>query len=266
MSPAPHVSPKIRAYGKARIDITRRARDEAEWRRLWKEPSQPYAFKPGPGWAINWVYTVEDYAAEIGFLIDVLGFPVLAFSPSQAQLASPEGGFALTILSAREDLPATPPDSVHLQLSVAALYPTVRELERRGVTFDRQPSPAGEDLAWQSAAFRTPHGIVIELVGEVQPDQAPHEPHPAEGAEQWAEGEPPEQGEAPAQADGSLDEQQQESPPLSLWQRNLVSGSSQSTRSVPAKTAKPGNGNLELTYAALDEDGAVGDDIEEDYP
>ena len=167
MSPAPHVSPRIRAYGKARIDITRRARDEAEWRRLWKEPSQPYAFKPGPGWAINWVYTVEDYAAEIGFLIDVLGFPVLAFSPSQAQLASPEGGFALTVLSAREDSPATPPDSVHLQLSVAALSSTVKELERRGVTFDRQPAPAGEDLAWQSAAFRTPHGIVIELVGEV---------------------------------------------------------------------------------------------------
>ena len=58
-----------------------------------------------------------------------------------------------------------------------------------------------------------------------------------------------------------------ESPPLSLWQRNpAASGSSQTTRSVPAQTAKPGNGNLELTYDVLDEDGAVGDDIEEDYP
>ena len=28
MSPAPHISPRVRAYGKARIDITRRAKDE----------------------------------------------------------------------------------------------------------------------------------------------------------------------------------------------------------------------------------------------
>ena len=158
MSPAPHVSPRIRAYGKARIDITRRARDEAEWRRLWKEPSQPYAFKPGRGWAINWVYTVDDYAAEIGFLIDVLGFPVLAFSPSQAQLASPEGGFALTVLSAREDSLATPPDSVHLQLSVAALSPTVtgaRAARRnlRPATCSRRGGPCLAERRFPHAAW-----------------------------------------------------------------------------------------------------------------
>ncbi len=80
--------------------------DEEEWRRLWKAPSQPYAFTAGEGWKFNLVYTVDDYAAEIGFLIDVLGFQVLAFSPSQAQLASPDGDFALTVLTAGDEGPA----------------------------------------------------------------------------------------------------------------------------------------------------------------
>ena len=99
------------------------------------------------------------------------------------------------------------------------------------------------------------------------PDQAPHEPDQVEQAEQSAQDEPLEGGEAPAPADGSSDEQPQESPPPSLWRRNpAASGLSQTARSAPAKPAKPGNGNLELTYDALDEDGAVGDDIEEDFP
>jgi Glyoxalase/Bleomycin resistance protein/Dioxygenase superfamily len=282
MSPAPHVSPRVRAYGKARIDITRRARDEGEWRRLWKDPSQPYPFKPGQGWTFNLVYTVEDYAAEIGFLIDVLGFPVLAFSPSQAQLASPEGGFALTILSAREDRPGTPPDALCLQLNVEALAQTVRELERRGVIFDQQPAPAGEDPAWQCAAFRTPHGVVIELLSEVPPDQALLEPDQAEeqpasangwGAQQMLADEPATDDQESSQAVEKTGEQPEESqaskPQPSLWHRIPGAvGLKKASASTPVTTSKPGNGNLELTYDTLDEEGVEGDDtdLEDDFP
>jgi catechol 2,3-dioxygenase-like lactoylglutathione lyase family enzyme len=272
MSSAPHVSPRVRAYGKARIDITRRARDEAEWRRLWKEPSQPYPFEPGQGWVFNLVYTVEDYPAEIGFLIDVLGFPVLAFSPSQAQLTNPKGCFALTILSAGEDRPATPPDSLRLQLNVQALSQTVRELERRGVTFDQQPSPDPADSAWQSAAFRTPHGIVIELLGEELPDQADEQPASASTWDKPPQGdEPAEIDEISEQAPDEATEQPEESranqPQPPLWRRIPGAADLQkASRSTPMKTAKPGNGNVELTYDALDEDGVDGDDIEEDFP
>jgi hypothetical protein len=275
MSPAPHVSPRVRAYGKARIDITRRARDEVEWRRLWKDPSQPYPFKPGQGWTFNLVYTVEDYAAEIGFLIDVLGFPVLAFSPSQAQLASPAGGFALTILSARQDRPGTPPDAVCLQLNVEALAQTVKELERRGVAFDQQPAPVGEDPAWQCAAFRTPHGVVIELLSEELPDQAEEQPARANICdEQQMLGDEPaadDQASSPAveKTDELLEESQAGRPQPSLWRRIPGAvGLKKAPASTPVKTAKPGNGNLELTYDTLDEDGVEGDDIglEEDFP
>ncbi len=36
-----HINPRIRAYGKARIDVTRRAKDEIEWQKLWREPVEP---------------------------------------------------------------------------------------------------------------------------------------------------------------------------------------------------------------------------------
>jgi hypothetical protein len=273
MSPAPHINPRVRAYGKARIDITRRARDEDEWRRLWKEPSQPYPFKPGAGWKFNLVYTVEDYAAEIGFFIDVLGFPVLAFSPSQAQLTSPEGSFALTILSAREDSLITPPDALRLQLNVEAILQTVRELERRGVIFDQQPAPIQSGSAWQSASFRTPHGVYIELLSEEPLDNLPAEPalEDDRGAIIETGDKDLFQAEEPAMdlSGEQPEESQANKPQPSLWPRIPGGvGLQKDSRVNPVKTGKSGNGNIELTYDALDGDSVEGDDIdiEEDFP
>ena len=33
-----HVNPKMRAYGKARIEITKHAKDEKDWQENWREP------------------------------------------------------------------------------------------------------------------------------------------------------------------------------------------------------------------------------------
>ena len=286
MSPAPHISPKVRAYGKARIDITRRAQDEDEWRRLWKEPSQPYPFAAGEGWKFNLVYTVEDYAAEIGFFIDVLGFPVLAFSPSRVQLTSPDSGFALTILAVRGDGPSTPPDALRLQVNVEALSQTVRELERRGVAFDQQPAPVQAGSSWQMASFRTPHGVSFDLLSEATVEKTPL------GLEQEVERQWIDQARNEDQArqddlvsvdaqteleredepaGDQIDEKPEASPASesqpSLWPR-FPAGSDRQKSAVgnPVGSGKPGNGNLELTYDPLDDDSAAGDDIEEDFP
>lgn len=287
MRPAPHISPRVRAYGKARIDITRRAKDEDEWRRLWKAPSQPYAFTAGEGWKFNVAYTVDDYAAEIGFLIDVLGFQVLAFSPSQAQITSPEGSFALTVVAAREAGASTPPDALRLQLNVEAILQTVRELERRGVSIDQQPAPVLAGDAWQIASFRTPHGITIELLSESLDDDptaaedkigevasAQIRDHDWAGIDELAsEDEEPEAAADGEQAVETSDEQQQvaqpgESQPV-LWPRLPGGvGRLREPKAAPGQTSTPGNGSLELTYDKLDEDIVEGDDIDvdEEYP
>lgn len=288
MSPAPHISPRVRAYGKARIDITRRAKDEEEWRRLWKAPSQPYAFTMGEGWKFNLVYTVDDFAAEIGFFIDVLGFQVLAFSPSQAQLASADGNFAFTVLTAKDEGSSSPPEALRLQLNVEAIIQTVRELERRGVSIDQQPTPVQAGSTWQIASFRTPHGVTIELLSESRADDASRtsEHKFTEGAsvqrwdddrdridERGAEDEMPEitaGGEQAVDMPGELHEADQPGEAQPTLSPRIPGGVGRLnvSKTNPGQTSKPGNGNIELTYDKLDEDNVEGDDIDidEDFP
>jgi hypothetical protein len=288
MSPAPHISPRVRAYGKARIDITRRAKDEEEWRRLWKAPSQPYPFKADEGWKFNLIYTVADYAAEIGFLIDVLGFQVLAFSPSQAQLTDLDGSFALTILAARDEGSSTPPEALRFQLNVEAISQTVRELERRGVIIDQQPTPIQAGATSQIASFRTPHGATIELLSGSPDDDSPKATEDEIGAgasaqiraddrvkidERATEDELLETTANAKQAVDQFVEQQQEDQPgesqASL--RPHIPGGVGRLKVLkpnPGQSSKPGNGNIELTYDKLDADNVEGDDIDidDEYP
>jgi len=167
-----HVDPRIRAYGKARIDVTRRARDENEWQLLWHEPRFSFPFSWGSGWKHCIQYTVDDFAAEIGFFIDVLGFPVNAFSPSYAQFTSPAGEFFFSIAAALEGEPSTPPTSLRLQFMLHDLPQTIQELERRGITFERKPEP-GEGFP-AVALMQTPNGMIIELWGT--PQEQPSQP------------------------------------------------------------------------------------------
>ena len=89
MSSKYHVNPRIRAYGKARIDVTLRATDEKEWQSMWRNPLNPFPFTWADDWAFCFEYQVDDFPAEVGFFIDILGFEVRAFSPSYAPQCCP---------------------------------------------------------------------------------------------------------------------------------------------------------------------------------
>jgi len=157
------VDPRIRALGKARIDITRRARDEHEWQAQWREPRFSFPFTWEGGWRHCIQYTVDDFAAEVGFFIDVLGFPVNAFSPSYAQFTSPDQAFFFSVAATQAGCQSTPVDSLRIQFLVNDLMGTVEELERRGINFERKPQ-AGEAFP-AIAILRSPHGVAIELWG-----------------------------------------------------------------------------------------------------
>jgi hypothetical protein len=57
------------------------------------------------------------------------------------------------------------------------LTETIQELESRGIVFDRPIST--EPAGWQVASFRTPHGLSIDLVGQIEPAEISRE-SPAE--------------------------------------------------------------------------------------
>lgn len=162
-----HINPRIRAYGKARIDITLRAKDEIEWQKLWREPLNPFPFKFVPGWKFCVEYKVDDFAAEVGFFIDILGFPVIAFSPSYAQFTIPGGDYCISVSSLRETEKSTPPETLRLQFRVEDILETTGMLVQRGIVFEQKPAPVQEGSHQVAGYFRTPHGVCVDLWGEI---------------------------------------------------------------------------------------------------
>lgn len=161
-----HVNPRFRAYGKARLDIASRAQSRDEWEDLWKPPIFEFPFEWGRYWKHCVEYRVDDYAAEVGFFIDVLGFPVNAFDPNYAQFTSPDGEFFIAVVPSTPEHPATPPNALRLQFMIQDLELTASELSNRGVVFEQPPAPLQPGSQLMMAIFRSPHGLVIELWGE----------------------------------------------------------------------------------------------------
>ena len=172
------INPRVRALGKARIDIARRAQSPADWQKLWKPPAHPFPFTWGERWKQCVEYRVDDFAAEVGFFIDILGLTVNALDPDYAMFTSPDGIFFFAVVAAPQDpaaitpefaagVSSTPPDAIRLQFMVADIFATVEELESRGIAFEQQPQPIRPASTLHIATFFTPHGICIDLWGVV---------------------------------------------------------------------------------------------------
>ena len=162
----PHVNPRFRAYGRARIDIIQHVSNQEDWDRLWKSPSNSFPFQWTEGWKQCIEYRVEDYAAEVGFYIDFLGFSVDEFGPQYARFCSPAGDFAIGIEACPAGSSASPVSGLGLQLQVTNLFELVEELQKRGVSFEQPPKIHPRDKSLVSTIFKTPHGLVIELLSQ----------------------------------------------------------------------------------------------------
>ena len=162
---SPHINPRFRAYGKARIDIAKRAATRDDWDRLWKQPTNPFPFSWGSSWKQCIEYKVEDFPAEVGFFIDIMGFPVNAFDPDYAMFTSPNGDFFFSVVPTREGEPPTSEGAIRLQFMVQDITETAHELQRRGVEFTQMPARVADNSSFLIGSFRTPNGIGIELWG-----------------------------------------------------------------------------------------------------
>lgn len=165
-----HVNPKFRAYGKARVDIARRAESRDDWDTLWKGSTFPFPFSWGGSWKQCIEYKVDDFPAEVGFFIDILGLPVNAFDPDYAMFTSPGGEFYFSVIPTPEGSMSTPPDALRIQFMVADMHETTEELERRGILFEQHPQPCEQGSSLYIGYFRTPHGICVDLWGKVKSD------------------------------------------------------------------------------------------------
>jgi catechol 2,3-dioxygenase-like lactoylglutathione lyase family enzyme len=161
------INPRIRAYGKARLDLARRASNGEVWKRIWKPPTHPYPFQLGGAWKQCIEYKVDDFAAEVGFLIDILGLEVNSLDPGYAQFTSPQRDFFFAVVETPQGYNSTPVDALRIQFMVEDIFSTAEELEGRGIIFEIPPQPCQAGSALNIGSFRTPHGITIELWGIV---------------------------------------------------------------------------------------------------
>lgn len=171
-----HINPRFRAYGKARIDIAQRAATRDDWDRLWKKSTYPFPFSWGNSWKQCVEYKVADFPAEVGFFIDILGFPVNAFDPDYAMFTSPNGEFYFSVVPVLDSEEVTAPDAIRLQFMVEHILETAVELERRGVKFEQWPTQSSKNSSLLIGSFRTPNGIGIDLWGfDLEHDNENHD-------------------------------------------------------------------------------------------
>ena len=171
----PRINPRVRAYGKARLDIARRAQTRQDWDTLWKRPLHEFPFTWGAYWKQSIEYRVADFAAEIGFFTDVLGLPVNAFNEYSAMFTGPQQEFFFSVTPTFEGQEPTPPDAFRLQFFVADIFQVAEELQKRGISFELPPQAVTEGSNYYVGSFRTPNGICIDLCSIVeQPVQQRH--------------------------------------------------------------------------------------------
>ena len=158
---------QCQAFGESRLAVAKEAKTPEDWVRLWKDPAYPYTFRWGTCWTFCIEYKVEDFAAEIGFFLDILGLDSNALGADFAMLMSPDNMFYFAVKPAQEG-GSTPPDAIRLQFMLSDLLETAAELEKRGVEFESEPQPVEPDSPLYHGLFRTPHGIAVDLWGLVE--------------------------------------------------------------------------------------------------
>lgn len=160
-----------RALGAARIQLSTELKTPEDWQERWTAPEHGFPFEFGTCWNQCTAYGVEDYAAEVGFFHDVLGFTANALSPGFAMFTSPDKAFYFAVVPAGEEMQATAPEALDLGFLVNDLPGVEAELERRGVAVAEPCAPL-EGTPMLKAGLRTPNGIRITLwsMAEVTPE------------------------------------------------------------------------------------------------
>ena len=165
-----HINPRYRAFGRARLDLARNIHSQEEWEANWKAATHPYPFAISGhiSWKFCCVYYVVDFAAEIGFWIDMIGMTVNSIAQDYVQFSSPDGeiSFAVAIASDRSTASS---QAIRLQFQIDNFPIAIKELEQRNIHLVYIPEPVSSEPNLAVATFTTPNGVPVDLWGEISP-------------------------------------------------------------------------------------------------
>jgi hypothetical protein len=159
----PTIDQTCRALGQRRLDALARIESREDWQKLWPRPRHAYPFTWGDCWKAVAEFAVADYAAELGFHLDIMGMRVNATWPDHAMIMSPEGDYAFTIHRAKRTV-----SGLNLQFMLGNIRAATTALKRRGVTVVQDLTAEwGEQSPMRTFRMKTPNGILITLWGMV---------------------------------------------------------------------------------------------------
>jgi catechol 2,3-dioxygenase-like lactoylglutathione lyase family enzyme len=161
----PTFAKTCRDLGQRRLDAIARITSREDWQRLWPKPRHAYPFTWGDCWKGVVEFGVKDFAAELGFYLDILGMSVNATWPDHAMIMSPDGDYTFTIYRAKRTS-----SDLNLQFMIGNISEAVAALKRRGVVpVQDLRAEWGEQSPMRTCRLRSPSGVVITLWGMVKP-------------------------------------------------------------------------------------------------
>ncbi|HOO97473.1 MAG TPA: VOC family protein [Caldisericia bacterium] len=152
-------------YGKARVDSLVKIKETKNWEDHWPENKNEYPFNLGPCWKQCVEYYVDDFEAEVGFFVDMMGLFTNAFDDNYAMLMSPEKEFYFSFWKADKDKKATPPGAIKLCFLDSKIKNLKETLEGRGVPFTNNIEPLSEGSPMYRGECVSPNGTIVEIWG-----------------------------------------------------------------------------------------------------
>ncbi|MCC7492832.1 MAG: hypothetical protein IT204_10810 [Fimbriimonadaceae bacterium] len=152
------------ALGEHRLALIGSFTSAADWQQRWPAPQHDWPFEWGTCWKACFVLPVPDFAAEVGFFIDLLGCAVNAAWEDHVMLMSPDGAFTFTLTRGQ---PGALPPGLRLELMLGNLTAAAAALAARGVPHQPLGAPWGEDSPMRTCELLSPSGLPLQLWGFV---------------------------------------------------------------------------------------------------
>ncbi|MCE7933463.1 MAG: VOC family protein [Chlorobi bacterium CHB2] len=159
----------LRQIGQQRLASATNAQSQEDWNSLAASLPHKFPFDWGDCWRQSTEYRVCDFAAEVGFYTDILGFSILVLSDTYAMFTSPDHAFNVAFVPVQKG-DETPPNAIAIEFMVNNIAETVAKLQERGISFETLPSPPTAQPILTTATFRTPNSIQLRLWSVVNPE------------------------------------------------------------------------------------------------
>lgn len=162
------ITERARRLGRERLDALRPDLRASAEERPWAPSPDGIAFSIGDCWTQCTFYSVEDYDAELGFFLDILGLKAFTINEESSMFTSPKNEFYIGVNRASTGQSPTNPETLRVQFMVDEIEKVAAELERRGIVFEDRPKPESEGSPMWFGTMRSPNGVAIDLWGMAQ--------------------------------------------------------------------------------------------------